>query len=208
MVAPSVNADGDSPELIEVLVSYTQALERGEQPDRGALLARYQHLAADLQEYFLGQDELSGLQMPASKLATQRVPRTPSETDHVSLPDQPVSRSWGDYEVLGKIAHGGMGVVYRARQKSLQRIVAIKMIRAGDLATASEVQRFRREAELAAQLEHPNIVPIYEIGDHDGRLYFTMKLIEGESLADKVRGQGSGVSESKAIPGGRPASSL
>jgi serine/threonine-protein kinase len=96
--------------------------------------------------------------------------------------DNAVPARVGGYEVLGEIARGGMGVVYRARQPGLNRLVALKMVLPGQLVTAEAVRRFRTEAENVARLEHENIVPIYEVGEYQGQPFFAMKLIEGGRL--------------------------
>jgi glycogen(starch) synthase len=99
---------------------------------------------------------------------------------------QPVLAVIGDFELFEELGRGGMGVVYKARQRSLNRWVAVKMIKTGDLATAAEVKRFKSEAKKAANLDHPNVVPIYMEGEYRSQHYYVMKLIEGGSLAEKL----------------------
>jgi serine/threonine-protein kinase len=186
--------------LQQAAAAYRTAAEGGWAPALEDFLARYPDLADELTPL------LGGRQGPGQRTVTlPPASPAPAETQQASPalpPDKPETvvapgaapaghgsvrtGLFGAYELLGEIARGGMGVVYRARQVGLNRVVALKMILGGGLASPADVQRFRMEAEAAANLDHPNVVPIYEVGEIQGQHYFTMTLIDGGGLARQV----------------------
>lgn len=170
-------------QLAQLLGSLMDRVQRGEPVNLAKECELAPEFAADLKELWgtvlvtQAIGSASQFSDPAETLPPVR--ETPSGI--LELPCQ-----FGDYRLLKELGRGGMGVVYRAHQQSLNREVAVKMILRGQLASAAERERFRAEAEAAAKLDRPGIVPVYEVGEWEGRPYFTMKYIRGTTLAQRL----------------------
>jgi WD40 repeat protein/tRNA A-37 threonylcarbamoyl transferase component Bud32 len=164
--------------LDAIIAGYLKAIETGGAPDHEELIAAHREFEEELREYLKGEDLIARLGLKAKPRDAPRAP-----------PPAPAGgpRIFGDFELLEEIARGGMGVVYRARQMSVDRIVALKMVRSAAMASREDLLRFQIEAKAAASLDHPNIVPLYEVGEREGSPYFSMKFIEGGNLADHFR---------------------
>jgi serine/threonine protein kinase len=172
------------PRLHGIIAGYLQSEDVGQNTDREQLLAQHPDLADELRCFFADHDRMKQAAGPLPPTEAPTV--APGESPSLNVPLSTL-RYFGDYKLLEEIARGGMGVVYKARQVGLGRLVAVKMILAGQLAGTEDVQRFRREAQAVANLDHPNIVPIYEVGEFEGQHYFSMKFIEGGNLASFSR---------------------
>jgi WD40 repeat protein/tRNA A-37 threonylcarbamoyl transferase component Bud32 len=177
----------------EAIAAYLAETDAGRSPDRLEWLARYPDLAPELEEYFADQDQVGALVGPA--VASDATEGEGDVDGGISAAAYPAKDGkgigdgfpyFGRYELLEKIGEGGQGVVFKARQHTPHRIVALKLIRGGRLASADEIRRFRDEADAAAELDHAHIVPIYEVAEHGGHWYFTMRLMEGGSLARRL----------------------
>src|SRR5436305_6471969 len=152
--------------LDDVLAHYIASEEAGRPLDRQQLLDQYPQLAGDLREFFANRDQMQRLAGPL---------KGSTGVDRAGAPPLGKLRYFGDYELQEEVAAGGMGIVYKARQLSLNRIVAVKMILKGTLARDDDVKRFQAEAEAAANLQHPAIVAIHEVGLHEEQHYFSME---------------------------------
>lgn len=172
--------------LEAALEEYMLRLDNGEVIDRNQFLAQHPELAEELRSYFAGTDEIERLHWRSERKRSELSPTADLLATCASPPASGEGRRIGEYELLEQIGYGGMGVIYKARQIRLERLVALKMIRPDRLASPADVLRFRSEAEAVASLDHPNIAPIYEVGEHEGEHYFSMKLIEGGSFAQHL----------------------
>lgn len=181
---PAISIDPLVEEQLALVVSeLTDRVQRGEAVDLEAECRRYPALAKDLRELWgvivVARVAGSSSAMVAPTLPSNQPGDFPSGT--LMLPSK-----FGDYELRQELGRGGMGVVYRAQQTSLGREVAVKMILRGQLASQADRERFEAEAQAAARLDHPGIVPVYEVGEIDGRPYFSMKHVGGTTLAQRL----------------------
>jgi WD40 repeat protein/tetratricopeptide (TPR) repeat protein len=190
--APDPERPGLFRELLELELELRRG--RGERPDPGEYRARFPGQESAIEAAFRAAERPTPWTTPTERPVPSDPTGPGDETTAAvrSGPDEPNLepgtriRYFGDYELLRELGRGGMGVVYRARQVSLNRPVAVKMIKAGVLADDAELRRFQNEAEAVALLDHPGIVPVYEVGEHDGQRYFSMKLIDGNNLAEQL----------------------
>jgi len=168
---------GEDQEQFRALQRYLDELQKGRLPERQKLLQEHPGLASVL-------ECLNALE----SMAPEREVAAPAEDapQESGLSVGEIPRDFGSYELIEEIGRGGMGVVFKARQKGLERTVAIKMILASHLASAEHVRRFQIEAKAAASLRHPHIVHIHEVGQLHGQHYFAMEYIEGVSLARRI----------------------
>ena len=163
--------------LAELLADLSACQQRGEMPDVEAAARQHPELAEELRALWATAQFAHAFARPSTmQIPPQNIPAGPS-----TLPE-----SFGDYEIIEELGRGGMGVVYKARQRSLHRLVAIKMMRDARLASETDRGCFRAEAGAAAKLKHPNIITVHEVGEHEGQPYIVMEYIKGQTLSQRI----------------------
>ena len=177
LTSPDDDMDRDQ-QLEAVIAHYIRSCESGTPPNRREILEQHPELVDELRQFFRQHDRMNQMAEPIRGFG--------DAMSQAMGPGQQLSYI-GNYELLAEVARGGMGVVYKARQTTLGRIVAVKMIVSGRLANEQDVQRFQIEAQAAAGLQHPNVVAIHEVGEHEGWHYFSMDYVEGRDLSAILR---------------------
>src|SRR5262245_16248252 len=199
--------------LDEIVAAYLDAVAPCRPPQQQELLARYPELATELAEFFADCNQFNRLasplrecsgrsisperEFPGSVMPEPPAGSTPVVGNSCTPTFEPRAGTWreagvppllDDYEILEEVGRGGMGVVYKAWQRSRKRLVALKMLLVGAGTSRDDLERFRTEAEIVARLEHPNIVRIHEVGKPDGPPFLSLEFIEGGSLSRRLAG--------------------
>ncbi|MCI0465161.1 MAG: serine/threonine protein kinase [Gemmataceae bacterium] len=184
----AIAADGvRDQKLAQLLEELTNQLRQGQRPRFEVFCQNHPDLAQELRELWAAVEIAEEFGKAAgAPQATVDAPPPAAETLAAPSTTVDLPRVFGDYELLEMLGEGGMGVVYKARQRSLDRLVAVKMLLRGKWASVADLGRFRAEAEAAARLEHPHIVAVYQVGESDGQAFFSMQYIEGRTLASLV----------------------
>jgi serine/threonine-protein kinase len=177
---PEADRDAVLARLLEELTAQARA---GRQPDLEAAGAAHPDLAAELRQLWAAAQFAEAFARPSPPLAARATPRTLAGAPPGVGAAEALPRAFGDYDLQAVLGRGGMGVVYKAWQRGLRRPVALKMLLRGPHATAADLARFQAEAQAAAHLDHPNIVPLHGAGEHDGQAYLAMRYVEGETLS-------------------------
>jgi serine/threonine-protein kinase len=188
MTQSAADAQGHDERLAGLIAALGEEQRQGRSPDVEAAARRHPELAAELRELWAVAQLADAFAPGLTRSRADHAAPTPYPTEPRPLPSGALPRPFGNYELLEELGRGGMGVVYKARQRNPERLVALKLILRSDTASPEDRARFRAEAEAAARLEgHPHIVPVHEVGELDGQPYFSMKYVEGTTLARLVR---------------------